>query len=301
MPVRALVVGSLVMDLSFRVPKRPDPGEVILAESFGAFRGGKGYNQAVALARLGAEVTIIGAVGADAYGAEFIASLEAEGIDAGRMLQLPDAPTSVAVPMVTPDGDVGFVHAQGANALLPRTAVAEPPECDILFLQGEVPPETSLAAARGVKERGGVVFLNPAPVHHITPEMLAIADIVCPNEVEGMALLGAASESDATPRNIAERLADDGKVVVITLGARGAAYLRSGAYGLVSPPKIEAIDATGAGDSFCAALGLALTEGQPIEEAVHFACAAGAHAATIRGAEPGLPRRSDVEALIMRN
>jgi ribokinase len=300
MPVRALVVGSLVMDLSFRVPKRPEPGEVILADSFGTYRGGKGFNQAVALARLGAQVAMIGAVGTDAFGREFIDTLRATGIDATRMLQLQDAPTSVAVPLVTPDGDVGFVHAQGANALLPVTAVLDPPACDILFLQGEVPPETSLAAAEAVKATGGTIFLNPAPVHHITPALLAIADIICPNEVEGLALLGDGRPAQQSPRAIAERLARDGKTVVITLGARGAAYFRDGIFGMIAPPTIDAIDATGAGDSFCAALGLALIEGQSLEEAVRFACAAGAHAATVRGAEPGLPTRQQVADLLAR-
>jgi ribokinase len=300
MPVRALVVGSLVMDLSFQIPKRPEPGEVILADSFGAYRGGKGYNQAVALARLGAQVTMIGAVGTDAYGDEFIASLQSEGIDASRIVRKHDAPTSVAVPLVTPDGDVGFVHAQGANALLAPVDAQGPPQCDILFIQGEVPAETSLAAARAAKDGGARVFLNPAPVHHVTPDMLEIADIVCPNEVEGQALLDSEHGNERNPRSIALGLARGGKTVVITLGARGAAYLRNGDVEIVTPPSIDAIDATGAGDSFCAALGLALTEGQSIHHAVRFACAAGAHAVTVRGAEPGLPNRAQVEALLNR-
>lgn len=299
MPVRAVVVGSLVMDLSFRIPKRPEPGEVILAESFGAFRGGKGYNQAITLARLGAQVTMIGAVGRDAFGNEFIASLVDEGVDASRMLQLNDEPTSVAVPMVTPDGDVAFVHSQGANAHLTPDSVATLPPCDILYLQGEIPPETSVAAASVARNDGAVVFLNPAPVHHITPALLDIATVLCPNEVEGRALVGDAS-GGSDVQSIAERLTRDGRIVVVTLGARGAAFLRNGEVQIVPPPKVNAVDATGAGDSFCAALGLALCEGQSIDAAVRFACAAGAHAATIRGAEPGLPSRSDVLALLDR-
>src|SRR3954469_10498517 len=115
MAVRALVVGSLVTDLSFLVPKRPQRGEVIIAESFGTYRGGKGYNQAVALARLGAEVTMIGAVGLDAYGDAMLDALQREGVNISSMVQLEGSYTSVAVPLVTPDGDVGFVHAPGAN------------------------------------------------------------------------------------------------------------------------------------------------------------------------------------------
>jgi ribokinase len=114
-PVRALVVGSLVQDLSFRIPKRPQPGEVVIAEEYGSFRGGKGYNQAVALARLGAEVTMVGAVGHDEHGEGFIEALRREGVDAERIVRLPAASTGLAVPMITPDGDVAFVQHPGAN------------------------------------------------------------------------------------------------------------------------------------------------------------------------------------------
>jgi ribokinase len=295
--VHALVVGSLVMDLSFLVPRRPEPGEVILAESFGTFRGGKGYNQAVALARLGAQVVMIGAVGSDSNGREFIAALDREAVDTSRMVVVDDEPTSVAVPLVTTDGDVGFVHYPGANRLLGSEHVVDLPACDILMLQGEIPAETSVAAARAVATRGGRVFLNPAPVHHVSNAMLATADIICPNQVEAEALLGVPIES-SDPLVLARELAGDDRIAVITLGARGAAYAAVDGAGVVAPPRITALDATGAGDSFCAALALALVEGQPLREAVRFACAAGAHAATVRGAEPGLPTRAQVEQLL---
>lgn len=296
--VRALIVGSLVMDLSFQVPKRPEPGEVILADSFGAYRGGKGYNQAVALARLGAEVTMVGALGTDAYGDDFIASLEREGIDVSRMVRLPASHTSVAVPLVTPDGDVGFVHAQGANAELRPQHCRNLPESDILLLQGEIPPDTALDAAQQARGRDTKVMLNPAPVHHVTPEMIAAADIICPNEVEAHALLGLSPATIDDPGTLAGRLAVGGRIAVVTLGARGAVWSDGATSGAVAPPHIKAIDATAAGDSFCAALALAIVEGKTLPEAVRFACAAGAHAATIRGAEPGLPTRKQVEELL---
>lgn len=298
MTVRALVVGSLVMDLSFRVPKRPEAGEVIIAETFGRFRGGKGYNQAVALARLGAEVTMVGAVGDDSFGHEFIDSLEREGVDASRVQTLPDTYTAVAVPIVTPDGDVGFVHAPGANHELSAGSTSDIPPCDILFVQGEIPSAASLSACRAVTSRGGMIFLNPAPVHDLPHELIDFADVICPNEVEAVALAGSAGAASSNPRALAEALANDGRTVVITLGSRGAAYLRGEAFGIVAPPRIDAVDATGAGDSFCAALGFAVAEGAPLPEAVRFACAAGAHAATVRGAEPGLPTRDQVLRLM---
>jgi len=288
------------MDLSFQVPKRPEPGEVILADSFGAYRGGKGYNQAVALARLGAEVTLIGALGEDAYGDEFIDALEREGIDTSRMVRLPDLHTSIAVPLVTPDGDVGFVHAQGANAHLEPRHCRNLPEHDIVLLQGEIPAETYIDVAEQSRQQLAMVMLNPAPVHHVTPEMLDVADIICPNEVEARALLHDPDEEGDDHRRLAERLATDGRIAVVTLGARGAVWSDGTVSGAASPPRITAIDATAAGDSFCAAFALAFVEGLALDDAVSFACAAGAHAATVRGAEPGLPTRADVEALLKR-
>ena len=296
MAVRAIVVGSLVMDLSFLVPKRPEPGEVVIATGFATFRGGKGYNQAIALARLGADVTFVGAVGDDAWGREFIASLEAERVDASRMVVIPDAATSVAAPMVTPDGDVAFVHAPAANALLTPEAVADLPACDVLLLQGEVPVETSIAAARVVERYGALVMLNPAPAHGITPELVEVAAILTPNEIEARDLARSAGDRVA----VARMLAAGRRGPVITLGERGAAWAIDGQSGHAYPPSIVAIDATGAGDSFCAALAVALVEGQPAADAVRFACAAGAAAATVRGAEPGLPDRRMVEALLGR-
>jgi len=297
--VRALVVGSLVMDLTFRVPKRPEPGEVIVATDHGRYRGGKGYNQAVALARLGAEVTFVGAVGADANGDDFLAALGREGIDAEHVVQLRGSPTAVAVPLVTPDGDVSFVQYPGANWQLSRGHVADLPDCDLLLLQGEVTAGASEQAAAVIARRGGIVLLNPAPVHEVTAGLLASATVICPNEVEARGLL----ERDGHPipdgdRELAAALAEGPRTAVVTLGARGAAWARGDDGGVAAPPKVDAVDATGAGDSFCAALGLALAEGSGYPEAVAFACAAGALSTTRDGAEPGLPHRRDVEALL---
>ena len=296
--VRAVVVGSLVIDLTFRVPIWPRPGEVVPATSFDIYRGGKGYNQAVALARLGAFVTMLGAVGNDEYGAQIVDALTREGVDASGVSRVPGVYTTLAVPLVMPDGDVGFVQAPGANRMYAPSLLPALPPCDVVLLQGEVPAATSLAAARAAHAFGAVVFLNPAPAHDVTPELVATADIICPNEVEAAALLGRADLQAVDPALLARELAGIERIAVITLGARGAAYARDPVSGVVTPPQIVAQDATGAGDSFCAALALALVEGQPLPAAVGFACAAGAHAATVLGAEPGLPTRAQVEALL---
>ncbi|CAN5159198.1 ribokinase [soil metagenome] len=295
MSVCAIVVGSLVEDLAFRVPSRPEPGEVVIADSFGAFRGGKGYNQAVALARLGAEVVMVGAVGADAYGDGFIAALGRERVNADRVVQLRGTSTAIAVPLITPDGDVGFVQYQGANRQLAPAHCADLPDCDVLLLQGEVPAATSQQAARVIGGRGKAVLLNPAPVHDITPQLLDAATVVVPNEIETRSLV-----DDLEPpigAAAAEALRAEGRSAVVTLGARGAAWADADGSGLVEPPSIRAADTTGAGDAFCAALAVALAEGKAMPEAVGFACAAGAHAATVSGAEPGLPTLAQVMAL----
>lgn len=299
MAVRALVVGSLVMDLSFRVPARPQPGEVIVATEFGAYRGGKGYNQAVALARLGADVTMVGAVGHDTDGDGFLDALEREGVDCGRVIQLRGVATAVAVPLITPDGKAAFVQYPGANRQLAPAHCADLPDCDVLLLQGEILPAASAQAARVIRGRGGQVVLNPAPVHEITEELLQAATVVVPNEVESSALLPArGGESGEIGVGAAEALRTDDRIAVVTLGARGAAYAGPEGSGTVAPPAVEAVDSTGSGDSFCAGLAVGLAEELGLPEAVRFACAAGAHAATKPGAEPGLPRRSDVERLL---
>lgn len=296
--MRALVVGSLVADLVFHVPRRPAPGEVVLATRHERHLGGKGFNQAVALARLGAEVTLVGAVGDDRTGGEFVAALLEEGVDGRRVARLPGVQTAVAVPLVTPDGDVAFVQHPGANALLAPEHLDDLPDADVLLLQGEVPEAASRHAADEMSRRGAAVQLNPAPAHDVGPDLLALCGTVVPNEVEAVQLLEAAGrEVPGEPHALACALAVEGRRAVVTLGARGAAWAEDGDSGLVTPPAVVAVDATGAGDSFCAALAVALHEGRPLPEAVAFACAAGAHAATVHGARPGLPGRAEIAAL----
>lgn len=300
MTVRAVVVGSLVMDLVFRVPRRPEPDDVVVTDDFAVYRGGKGYNQAVALARLGADVAMVGAVGDDAHGEEFRAALEREGVDASRVVTLRGARTAVAVPLVTPDGEVAFVQHPGANRQLRPAHCVHLPDCDVLLLQGEVPAATSAAAATAVGQAAGTVQLNPAPVGEIDDELLALATLVTPNRVEGRDLavrLDLAVDPD-DGEALARALATGGRAAVVTLGAAGATWADGSASGTAAPPRVEAVDATGAGDSFNAALALAVAERQHLGAAVRFACAAGAHAATVAGAEPGLPTRAQVDALL---
>ena len=294
MTVQALVVGSLVMDLAFRVPRRPEVGELVLAQEFGAFRGGKGYNQAVALARLGAHVTMIGAVGFDEYGESFLSALADEGIDAGRVVQIRGTSTGIAVPLITPDGRATFVQYPGANRYLAPAHCAEMPDCDVLMLQGEVSAGTSQYAARVIRKRDKLVTLRPTAVEASAPELLETAGLLVGNQAELVTALEQRLEGEALVR----ALATDSRGAVLTLDAEGAAWANAEGSGFVAAPEVNAVDTTASGASFDAALAVALAEGKPYPDAVAFACAAGAYTATVRGAEPSLPTRSQVEATL---
>ncbi len=296
MAIRAVVVGSLVMDLAFRVDVRPEPGDVVIASDFARFRGGKGYNQAVALARMGAEVCMVGAVGRDPYGDAFLAALEREHVDATRVVQLRGTPTAVAVPLITPDGTAAYVQYPGANRLLAAAHCADMPDCDILLLQGEVGAATSCHAGRIIRTRGGRVLLNPAPVEELTDTLLEVATVVSLNQYEARRLLDADREAGGI--ELARRLHDRDRAAVVTMGAEGAAWCDTHGEGSAPPPKVDATDITAAGASFNAALAISIAEGRSLADAVRLANAAAAYSSTVVGAEPSLPTRAQAEALL---
>lgn len=296
MAVRAVVVGSLVMDLAFMVDVRPGPGDVVIASDFARFRGGKGYNHAVALARMGADVSMIGAVGRDPYGDAFLAALEREHVDASRVVQLRGTPTAVAVPLITHDGAVGYVQYPGANRLLAAAHCADLPDCDLLMLQGEVSAATSCHAARIIRRRGGHVLLNPAPLEEMTDRLLEVPTVVSLNQHEARRLLRA--DGDIGGVELARMLRRDGRAAVVTMGAAGAAWCDDDHEGSAPPPPVHTTDSTAAGASFNAALAISIAEGSSLDEAVRLANAAGAYSSTVVGAEPSLPTRAQVEALL---
>lgn len=296
MAIRAVVVGSLVMDLAFKVDARPEPGDVVIASDFARFRGGKGYNHAVALARMGAEVCMVGAVGRDPYGDAFLAALAREHVDASRVVQLRGTPTAVAVPLVTPDGSVAYVQFPGANRLLAAAHCADIPDCDILLLQGEVSAATSVSAGRIIRNRGGHVLLNPAPMEEPTDKLLEVATVVSLNQHEARRLLGEAGEVGAV--ELARRLHEGRRAAVVTMGVEGAAWCDEDGEGSAPPPKVHAIDITAAGASFNAALAISIAEGRSLADAVRLANAAAAYSSTVVGAEPSLPTRAQAEALL---
>ena len=271
------VIGSVNLDIVARVARLPAPGETVTGAKLHRFPGGKGANQALAAQRLGADVSLVARVGDDAAADEALALLRAGGVDLSACVAIPDVATGTALIAVAPSGENQIVVAPGANRyLLPDQL--EVPDSDAVICQLEVPVETVVSVAKAYK---GFFCVNLAPAMEIDVAVLQRADLVVVNETESDwygASLRACAGLVATTRGAGvASLERDGKVVA---EAR--------------PTATEAIDATGAGDTFTAALTVALIEGQAPEEALQFACAAGAVAVTKMGAQPSLPMRSEV-------
>ncbi len=281
--VRITVVGSVNLDLVASGPMLPAPGQTVTGAVFSQHPGGKGANQALAARRLGADVSLIARVGTDVNATAALALLVAEQVSLERVTRDAAAPTGVALIAVAANGENQIIVAPGANATLAATDVRLPPH-DAVICQLEV-PEAAIAAAAA--ECRGLLVLNLAPAKSLPLELLQRAGLVIVNETEA-AFYGAAL--DALPGWVA-----------LTLGRRGAELRRDGrTVARASAPAVTAVDTTGAGDAFVAALTVALAERQPVEQAVRFACAAGAAATQVRGAQPSLPRRAQVDALLER-
>ena len=272
MAVRLAVVGSINLDLVARVERLPRPGETVTDATFTRVPGGKGANQAVAAARLGAEVTMIGRVGRDVFAGEALAGLRDAGVGLGGV-EAVDAPTGVALIVVDAAGENEIVVAPGANAELGPGDVALPADGGVLC-QLEIP----LAVVdRAAELASGRFFLNAAPARGPVPA----ADLTIVNTYELEALPGRRG------------------LVCLTLGAEGAVLLEDGEeVARAAPPPVEAVDGTAAGDAFTACLVVSLLEGRPRDEALRRACAAGALAASRFGAQPSLPTAEEVDALL---
>jgi len=299
-PASVLVVGSLNMDLVVPVPRHPKPGETVVGGDLRRFPGGKGANQAVAAARLGARVRMIGRVGADAYGAELRRGLEAEGIETADVAEL-DAPTGVALIGVSEDGQNAIVVSPGANARLRPEDLA--PErfvgAGVAVLQLETPLATVRRAAELGRAAGARVLLNAAPAQALPEGLLKAVDLLVVNEFEAAQVAGAREpegpeEALALARELARRV----PVAVVTLGARGLVWAGVEGEGVLPAFEVRAVDTTAAGDAFVGGLAAALAAGEPLQPALRFASAAGALAATRPGAQPSLPHRREAEALL---
>lgn len=293
MKPRIVVVGSANTDLVVRVPRLPLPGETVSEGRFFRALGGKGANQAVAAARLGAAVTFVGCVGDDDLGQQAIEGLAAEGVDTGHMRREPAAPSGVALVMVDAAGENCISVAPGANASLTPSDVEAARDAiegaDALLLQLETPLESVEHAARTAHAAGVPVILNPAPARQLPESLLALLDVLTPNETEARMIAGAGGEG-MTPLEAAAEIRNRcGAAVVVTLGAEGALVLTERGEERVPGFPVNAVDSTAAGDAFSGALAVALASGADLRDAVRRGCAAGALAATVEGARPSLP------------
>ncbi|MCX4768536.1 MULTISPECIES: ribokinase [unclassified Streptomyces] len=295
-----LVVGSANADLVVGVDRRPAPGETVLGSDLAVHPGGKGANQAVAAARLGARTALLARVGDDAHGLLLLESQRSAGVDTTGVL-VGGAPTGVALITVDPSGDNSIVVSPGANArLTPEDIRAAGPlllAARVVSVQLEIPLDTVAETARALPS-GTRLVLNPSPPAPLPAEVLAACDPLVVNEHEARSILG--RDAGTTPESWAQALTALGpRSVVITLGAGGAlaADTRTGDFVRVPSPAVDAVDTTGAGDAFTAALAWRLGLGEELPEAAAFAVRVGAAAVTKEGAQASFPTAEEVSAL----
>ena len=300
------IVGSLNMDLVIRAPRQPLLGETLMGHSFGTTGGGKGSNQALACARLGAESHMVGCVGDDDFGTRLRATLVDGKVACDHLDVLTESRTGVAVITVTDEGDNTIVLASGANAFVDAKTIERASDifrkADAVMFQLEIPipaVEAGLAVAR---KSGCKTALTPAPAQMLPNTIWPMVDYLVLNETELAFYTSNGVNARDDVAKAATRLLDFGtKCIVVTCGANGGVVVMKEKMFPYAPFKVEAVDSTGAGDSFCAAMMVGLSEGVPIEQAVRFASAAGALACTRFGAHPSLPWRHEVEEFLEQN
>ncbi len=301
---RIVVVGSINLDLVYHVPRLPQPGETLTGTSFQQVHGGKGANQAVAAARMNADVSLIGRIGDDTFGAALVVGLEAEAVDASHVKTSGGTSSGLAVIGVADSGQNCITVIPGANGLVTSADVMAAESSiaasDVLLLQLEIPVEAVITAIRIARNYKVLTILDPAPALQTFPPELLCVDVVCPNESEASLITGLPVTNVAEAVVAARHLQSLGaKIAIITLGSLGCVVCDESDNPRHVPSfPVTAVDTTAAGDAFAGALGFCLAQGQPIFEALCFASAAGAIATTRRGAQPAMPRLDEVNALL---
>ena len=303
---RVTVVGSFMFDLVARAPRRPKTGETLIGDSFGMFIGGKGANQAIAASRLNALVYMVGRLGDDMFGNQFLDKFSDEKINTDFVIQDKNNGTGVGMPLIDASGDNSIVIIPRANTALSAENINQGYEAiansDILLLQLEVPIEASQRAAEIAKENSTIVILNPAPAREIPDTFLDLVDILTPNESETEILSGISATTEKEAKEAARILMDKGvETVILTLGSRGSLLLTATVESFFPANQVDVVDTTAAGDAFCGALAASLANGSTIEEAVKTGNAAGALAVTKLGAEPSLPKKVDLDRFLAVN
>jgi ribokinase len=302
---RVIVVSSVNVDLVVNVQRLPGSGETVVGGRFERHHGGKGGNQAVAAARLGAETAFVGAIGDDGFGADARDALAAEGIDLRGLVCLAGETTGVALILVDAHGENSIAVAGGANAALRPKHVREalgtlrPGPGDVLLVGHEIPTAVAHEALGIGRESGVVTVLNPAPAGGLEPPTLALVDVLTPNRGELATLAGLVGlPGDANPFDAARALRDrlSLQAVLVSLGADGALLVELGRSTALTATTVEAVDTTGAGDALNGALAAGLAEGLSLVEAARRAVRAASLAVTRAGAREGMPTRGDLAA-----
>lgn len=299
------VLGSINADHILNLASFPRPGETVIGKQYQVAFGGKGANQAVAAGRSGAAISFIACVGEDDIGERIRQQLAEDKIDIAAIDVIPGESTGVALIFVNGEGENSIAIHAGANAALTPALVEKHKqtiaEADALLMQLESPLDSVLAAAKIAREHQTRVILNPAPAMPLSAELLALVDMITPNETEAEALTGVHIDSDEDAARAAGVLHDKGIAsVLITLGSRGVWLSEQGQGQRIAGFKVKAVDTIAAGDTFNGALITALLEGKSVAEAVRFAHAAAAIAVTRSGAQPSVPWRSETDSFLQQ-
>lgn len=299
------VVGSIHVDYTVKLPRLPAIGETVIGLEFKKSPGGKGANQAVASARLGAETYMVGRIGRDEDGRILLENLRSNGVRVDYVKVDPESYTGIALIMVDSEGRNIIAVASGTDARVSASDVDEAEEAirrsDILLAQLEIPLETTVYALEKAWSLGVKTILNPAPSRPLPEEVYGKIHVITPNMVELSMLTGIPVETLDEAEQAARKLIRLGvETVVVTLGERGSMIVTGGKSVHVEAVKVKPVDTTGAGDAFNAALAVGLAEGRTLEEAVHLANAAAALKITKMGAQEGLPRRGELEEFLSK-
>lgn len=296
---RICVVGSANIDLTFRTPRLPQPGETISGHSLHQCMGGKGANQAVAAARLGAQVAFVARVGNDAFGLQAIQGYRADGIDTSFVQRDANLPTGTAAILVDDNAENCIIIVAGANGALTaddiNAATSMIQQADLVLCQLETPIGATFEAFRIARAAGVITVLTPAPVASVTDELLELCDVCVPNTTEIAALVNRSVRSRDDAQLAANLLRQRGvQQVVLTMGSEGALVVDDSGATFIPPYKVKAIDTTGAGDAFTAALAVSLAEGLDIREAARRAGLVAAISVTRIGTQTSFPTLNEV-------
>ena len=300
------VVGSFMYDLVATVPRRPKTGETLVGNTFGMFLGGKGANQAIAASRAGSKVTMVGRLGNDFFGKQFLEKFSKEEINTDFVTQDDENGTGVAMPLIDASGDNSIVIIPQANMALTVDNINQAKsiiaDADVLVMQCEVPMDANQRAAEIAKQNDTLVILNPAPAQLIPDQILKLVDIIIPNEIETETLTGLPTKTENEVLVAGRNLLSKGvETVILTLGDRGSLLLNEDGEKLIPAFDVSVVDTTAAGDSFCGVLAASLANGKSINLSMEIANAAGALAVTKLGAEPSLPQRDAIDDLLQSN